>query len=843
MVALRLRRGPHDYTTYTYAGAASLARSLGFFFLKQGIKRGDRVAIILENRPEWPLFYFGALCAAATAVPIDPQLTDDEIQNLIADSGAKVVITKANADEILKNLEGAPQGFNFPATDVDAVASLLYTSGTTSQPKGVELTHRNFSGNFNSVNQLQIINKDDNILALLPLHHSYPFMVTLVLPLLVGSSVTYVRTLKPEEMMAAMTESGVTILVAVPQLLYLLHKSIFEKIKAVPLPMRVLLGPVIARKARAAFGEGLRFFLSGGARLDPAIARGLSRLGFVILEGYGLTETSPVATFNPVRRQKFGSVGIPVPDVQIRIADPDAAGAGEILIKGPNVMKGYYKREAETAEVIKDGWFYSGDVGYRDRDGYLFITGRKKEIIVLSSGKNIYPEEIEAHYRKSLFVKEMCVFGVLREGVTEELAAVIVPAMEHFRKIGEVNIREKLKWDLETFSKALPSYKRIMGFAVSREDLPRTRLGKIKRYEVEEAWRGRLERQQPADAGREPADEDASLLDSDVGRHVASLLSRQRNMKRPVRQSDHLELDLGVDSLGRVELAIGLEKLFQVKVAEAQLAQAFTVRDVIERVTQLIAGKGRGEAKLPGLGGGDRQVWPALLNDDPPQPIKEKIDLSPGILSAMATFFGIAFLRSVFALFFRRTVIGRENIPRAGPFVLCPNHSSYFDGLVVASSVPLRCELGLFFVGFRAYFMQPVIRHMIRLMRVIPLDPAAELVNAMQASSYVLRNNRSLCIFPEGQRSIDGDVKTFKKGIGILAKELNATLVPVCIEGAFEAWPRGTRFPRPHPVRVTFGKPLDHRQLLTIGRELGAQDDYEAIAAGLREAVLTLKKR
>ncbi|MCX5716346.1 MAG: AMP-binding protein [Candidatus Omnitrophica bacterium] len=568
----------------------------------------------------------------------------------------------------------------------------------------------------------------------------------------------------------------------------------------------------------------MRFFASGGARLDPKVAKGLSGLGFKILEGYGLTETSPIVTFNPVRKQKFGSVGMVIPDVEIKILNPDKNKTGEVLIKGPNVMKGYYKRPKETEEVLKSGWFYSGDFGHIDKDGYLFLTGRLKEIIVLSSGKNIYPEEIETHYQKSPFIKELCVLGILKEGATEELGAVIVPDAEHFKKIGEVNIREKIKWELETLSKEIAAYKRIMGFTITKTELPRTRLGKIKRYEVEKVYKDQFADRGPQVADHRLNDGTQVILNTDVGKKVVEFLIKAKGIKKSINADDHLELDLGIDSLGRVELAVGLEKVFGIGIPDEDFSRIFTVKDIIEKISEFIL-------KKPGSTAGrevsDETMWKTILQKDPKEDIKAKIDLAPNFFAKTLAFLGTKCLYVIFKIFFRLKIEGVENIPKEGPFILCPNHSSYLDAFIVAASVPHKCELNLFFMGFKAYFIQPVIKNLIRLMRVIPVDPAAELIGAMQASAFVIHNKKSLCIFPEGKRSIDGEVKELKKGIGILAKELNVTLVPVYIKGAFLAWPRGQTFPKPHPIKITFGKPIEH----PVG-------SYEKIAHFLREALL-----
>jgi len=836
--ALQLRESATNYEKYSYADAARTIKSLAYYFIKHGIKRHDTVALVLENRPEWPLFYFGILHAGASAVPIDHQLTMQEIKNILSDSGAKLMIDNSNADTIVKGLKEVPDDFNFPKADIEDTASILYTSGTTAQPKGVELSHRNFASNFTSIDKLKICSETDNTLSILPLHHSYPFMVTLIVPLFFGGTVTYIKTLKPEELTAAMRDTDVTMLIGVPQLFYLFHKGIFEKIKSLPAPL-FLIRPFISKKIRQRFGKKLRYFISGGARLDPRIAQDLSKLGLIIIEGYGLTETSPISALNPAGKQKFGSVGKAIPDVEIKILEPDSDSVGEVLIKGPNVMKGYHKRKQETQEAIKDGWFHSGDLGYIDNEGYLFITGRQKEIIVLSTGKNIYPAEIEQHYQNSLFIKELCVLGTSMEGAAEGLGAVIVPDMAHFRETGEVNVREKIKWDLDNLSREMPFYKRIMGFVVTKDDLPRTRLGKTKRYEVEKIYKGKFKEQQSPVDQKQPDSEDLAMLNTDIGKKVVEYITKERNIKKRIGLSDHLELDLGVDSLGRVELAVGLEKTFNMDIPDEDMAHIFTIKDAILKISELIVRKDH--HKESAHAGEDEDMWKMLLAEPPKEKIRSRIDLHPNAFSSIVSFIGIKFIYLLYLLFFRLKVKGRENIPKKGPFVLCPNHSSYLDAFVVAASVPYECELNLFFLGFKEYFIQPMIRHLIRLMRVIPVDPAAELINAMQASSFVIRNQKSLCIFPEGQRTIDGELITFKKGIGILASELGVTLVPVYIDGAHKAWPRGRRFPLPHRIKITFGRPLKVKYLYDLGKAKGIRNDYEAVAVGLREEVLKLK--
>ena len=532
-----------------------------------------------------------------------------------------------------------------------------------------------------------------------------------------------------------------------------------------------------------------------------------------------------------------------IPDVELKITNPNEEGIGEILIKGPNVMKGYYKREEETLRVLKDGWFNSGDLGYIDEDGYLYITGRKKEIIVLSSGKNIYPEEVESHYAKSPFIKESCVLGI-GEREEESLAAVIVPNLEYCRKVGEINLYGKIKWELENLSEKLPSYKRIKGFIVAKEDLPRTRLGKIKRFEVKDRYLDELKGRSEKEAkGEIPStEEDLMILSSEIARKIIEVLNKEAKIERRIYLSDHLELDLGIDSLGRVELLVALEGLFKIDIPDDAMAKVFTVKEFILGMEKLILSeKFRESASSQVKTQGFILLWNKILNRRPAENIVKKLDLSPRWFAMVFTSSIYEILYIVFRIIWRLRIFGTKNIPQKGAFLLCANHTSYLDAFIIAASIPRRLRKDLFFIGYRAFFEFFVIKNIIKLIKVIPVDPATHLVETMEACSYVLRNGKAVCIFPEGERTIDGEVKNFKKGIGILAKELGVPLVPVYISGSYESWPRTKPLPRPHPIKITFGRPFDFEELKKEGLRLGAKDDYEAVALGIREEVIKLK--
>ncbi len=874
---LQIKKGT-DWEKWTYGQIEDLSLRIGAFLIKSGFKKGDFAAICLENRSEWGIIYLGIMAAGLTCVPFDTQLIGQEIENLINDCAAKVIFVSNAVFQVKKvdkmktglnkivildldiekdNLIGLTQvkstsseGISWPEVLPEDIASLIYTSGTTGEPKGVMLTHKNFCSNFQSIEKLKLFSDKDNFISILPLHHCFPFIVTLILPLFIQARITYASSLKTDELLTSIREAGVTVMAGVPQLFYMFYTQISAKMKKVPFLIRMpLLGLIgilwqirrltginlnkqILAKIHRPFGKTLRFFISGGAKLNEEAERFLMKVGFTILEGYGLTETSPGVAFNPLRRQKIGSVGRVIPDVEVKIVDPDDKGMGEIVIKGPNVMKGYYKRDDETLSVLKEGWFYSGDLGHIDGDGYLYITGRRKEMIVLSSGKKIFPEEIELHYARSPYIKEVCVIGIGEEEGAS-LSAVVVPDVEYCRKVGEGDLNSKIKWELENLSNNLAPYQRIKGFTIVNESIPRTRLGKIIRYEVKKKYLDELKGIKSKVTQEEipVTEEDLKLLSSDIGKKIIETLAKHAKLERQIVLTDHIELDLGVDSLGRVELTMALEQALNNHIPEDILAKASTVKDLILEIEKL----------APGTKAQIQASWNEILNKDPSREMIKKLYIAPNFVVILGMLLFTGMLRLIFRMIWRLKISGTENIPVKGKCILCVNHSSYLDGFIVVASVPAGLRKDLYLVGFETFFNHFLIRNIIKYLKVIPIDPGVHFVEAMQASSYVLKNNKMVCIFPEGERTIDGEVREFKKGVGILAKELNVSLVPVHITGSYESWPRTKRFPKLYPIKITFGKPFDFEGLKNEGFKLGAKDDYEAIAFGIREEVTKLK--
>ena len=879
--ALQIKREGR-YVCWTYGEVADQAQRLATHLGRIPVAPGDRVALLAENRPEWCIAYLGIVAAGATAVPLDAQLTAPEVETLLRHCESRVVIVSqaqlAKMQSLTARLpsppvlilldEDAPPGIftlaeivektekaALPSCAPDHLASILYTSGTTGSPKGVMLTHGNFVANSAAMRGLNLCGPDDNLLAVLPLHHVYPFMITCLLPLLCGARITFLQSLKPPDLIACMSETGVTILVGVPQLLALLHRGIFQHAQRMPWPVRVVFdlllglagaartylkrnpGRLFFARVHRRFGGRLRLLTSGGAKLDPAVARNLYRLGFAVVEGYGLTETAPVVTFTSPVAPRFASVGTPLPGVRVRIADPDADGVGEVAIQGPNVMRGYFRDPAETARSFRDGWFLSGDLGYLDADGFLHITGRRKEVIVLPTGKNVYPEEVESHFLRSPYIKEICLVEEGGGPRTEGLTALVVPNFDHLRAQRIANAEDMIRWEMENLTRELPAYKRPTRLRVVKEPFPRTRLGKIQRHLVRAWVLAETPAQAVAAEGLPPSPADQALWESPVTRKILAALPALSRKKRGILLDDNLELDLGLDSLARIELLVTLEELFGIDLPADSGSALFTVRDVVRTVEERL---GTRDATIGPEPTTRRPSWSEILAGEPPAAVRAEIAAGKTRWATVVSFLSYWLLRILFRLCCRFRVHGLERVPDGGPYLITPNHFSYIDAFAVGTALPFRLVRHLHFLGFQQFFQQPVTAMFGRAFRVIQVDAEAYLFQALRAAAHVLRQGEILCIFPEGARSVDGEIKPFKKGAAILATEMRLPLLPVRIAGSFEVWPRHRSFPRPHPLTVTFGQPVTVEELLAEAPVPPDADLYTIIAARLRDRVAAL---
>ncbi len=879
-VAIEVQR-PDRVDRYTYKQIHDLAVGHGSWLVANGIQPGDRCAILAHNDAHWCAVQLGILRAGAIAVPLDTNYSAKQVATIVHDSGSRLLFVSERLRPVVVEAltgglldagidivdvhaapvspaapvaPGAPAAPAAPAVPIapDAPAVILYTSGTTSDPKGVVLTHANLLAERDAAFKVVTVTDQDALLGVLPLFHSLAQLANLLLPFAVGARVVYLETINSTDLVRALSERQITIFCCVPQFFYLIHQRVMQQVQKSGIATRLIfktllalnfrlrrmgvnIGPLVFGKVHNVMGRKMRLLVTGGSKFDPAIGRDLYSLGFTILQAYGLTETSACASINTPDEAHIDTVGKPLPGVAIKILPAESAGQdGEIAVRGPIVMAGYYNRPEATAQVMQDGWFLTGDLGRMDAEGRLQITGRKKEMIVLASGKNIYPEELEAHYRQSPFVKEICVMGLSEPDrpSTERLFAAVIPNLDLMRERKIVNAGDILRFELEGLSASLPAHKRVLGYDIWFEPLPRTTTQKIKRHEVER----RVRERQAAAAQNETAPLSAEQRSWFDDRHVsmaAPLIQARLRGSARVRPDANLELDLGLDSMERVELLTELEQRFNVKVGQAAANEIFTVQQLVDAVRP---GAASGDKPL-GLSSPEQaeQSWAKLLRDLPPA----NDPVLGGLLRQRPFVTALMFVLSkiVRSSLGRVRVSGLENVPASGAFIISPNHQSYLDPLFVSSVLPYRVWRGLFYVGAVEYFETPFTRWVARMANLVPVDADSNLVPAMKAGAFGLSHGKVLVLFPEGERSIDGTVKKFKKGSPILAQHLGVPVVPVAIKGIHELWPRNHGFNwklalpwSGHRVSVEFGQPM----------RFAEGDNYAESASRLRERVVSM---
>ena len=818
-----------------------LALRVGAWCLEQGLDPGDRAVLCLENSPAWGALYFGVLLAGGVVVPIDTASSKDDAAYYLERTSAKLIFASSatvfaeNPPEkavlctdwaaALAHAPLAPE--NIHQGRPQSLACLVFTSGTTGYPKAVMLSHANLLANVAEIDSLGLVRQSDNFLSVLPLHHSYPCMVNLIMPLVLGARVTYPASLKPEAILTALNKGQVSILVLTPQYAGLFYRRILKRFQDLPLGtgralVRLLrtslawpVDPLAAvrRGIRRTISPRFRYFVTGGAKCEPQTITGMAELGLTLLEGYGLSEAAPVISINPPGAGRPGSVGPPLRGMEARIANPDDEGWGEIQVAGANVMSGYWRDEQATARALDNGWLRTGDQGRLDRDGYLYVRGRERDIIVLGSGKKFSAEEVEDHYRQAPSVADIAVLP----GPGGGLEAVVVPDLAFMAATDSPDIKFNIRWDLDYLSQSLPPYKRIKGYTIITGELPKTRLGKLKRHEVEkllEAHGQAAETASPDQAW--PALGGNGLKALRAIREVAGLSA--------VAPSAHLELDLGLDSLKRVELLALLEDHLRACLDEESFLRLNTAQDVVNLAERSVTGPARIEAVE---GQGD---WKSLLEAPLDRRAEAKVRLLNGPGDRLATALLAWTVDLAARIFFRLETRGAGNIPE-GRAIICPNHASYLDGFMILAALPPRRRLDMFFLGLARFFEAPVIRRLAVGLRLIPVS-AGKLSENMRLSAHVLRHGKLLCLFPEGGRTLDGTLREFRKGAAILAREISVPVVPVAIKGTYEAWPAGGR-PKLGRVSVTFGPAISPQELAAAG-------DYEASAGLIRDRVAGL---
>ena len=789
--------GPCKLTTVSFAQLVARADELAQELRANGVEPGEPVGIVAPNSAAWIGTCLGILAAGASVMPLDVKQGEPERNALVAANGCRIAFVADGISNGTLALAQRRFARNVSIPMDRDVALLLHTSGTTGTPKAVPLSHTNVLANLRALVAERLVDRDVRALLPLPLHHVYPLVVGLLLPLCVGGSVVLPGGISGPELARALRVAGVNTLVGVPRLYDALRTTIVERVRARgPLIAWIFdraLAHSIADVHRGRYGFGRHVFggirrtvapalyrlACGGAALDEATEEALLGLGYVVIAGYGLTETAPLITFNRPGRGRLGSAGQPLPGVELRVVRAEADGVGEIEVHGPNVFAGYRDDEAATARALSpDGWFRTGDRGRLDVDGYLFLHGRAGETLVLPGGEKLNPETLEASYATSPVIGEI---AVMIEG--GKLVALVVPAARAPRA-GAVAGERAIRNALQEHGNELPSYMHLAGVAIIDEPLPRTLIGKLQRHRLPSLYRaarGRAETQSAPGRELSPADR-AFLADPGAGRIWAWLETRFPQRHLSLEMSP--QLDLGVDSLGWIELTVDLERTLGIRLDEAAIEHIVTLRDLIVAAQATAPAPADNVAAATWLeppSWWERAVWSA----------------------------GQVLTRFLVRLVSQVRTEGTEQLPQRGPYVLCPNHASYLDAPVLAATLPWTILDQVVWAGsVDAMFSNPVSRLFSRLARVLPIDPVGGAGTGFALSAQALGHRRILVWFPEGWRTTDGLLRPFLPGIGALMLRAPVPIVPVRIEGTFAAWPAQRRFPRPHPIVVRFGTPI-----------------------------------
>ena len=786
--ALSIRSGLRE-EIWSYRRLGEGAAAVGSFLRHElGLPVGGRVIVWGPNSPRLVAAYFGVMLARLVLVPIDPLSPQDFVRRVAGKTRAAAVITGYGRLSIegsrVVSLEDLPLGG--PATPIDDrpapddVAEIVFTSGTTGTPKGVVLTHRNIVANVRSASQL-VPNRRYRLLSILPLSHMLEQTVGLYVPLLLGSEVHYTPSRHPRVLARALSSHRITTLVLVPQVLEVMYQGIENEVTSqhrerlwqlahrlsgrLPLWAR----RIVFRRVLKQLGGKLDFVICGGARLAPNLMMAWERMGIRVIVGYGATECAPLITGNSYDLRIPDSVGRPAPDVDVRIS-PE----GEVLVRGPNVTSGYWEDAESTAAAFDDaGWYRTGDLGAVDSNEQLHLTGRLRDLIVLPSGLNVFPEDIEQELLGEPAIGDCVVVAKPDQAGRPTVHAVIIPASDPAPPEA-LPIADAVR----RASQRLAQHQHVTGFTVwDRDDFPRTNLGKVKRHEVE-AVVGQDALPEPT----EPPPVGGGNVFDEICTVLADVTGAAAFDFTPVTTLDG-ELDL--DSLARVEVAIAIERKFGIPVEDDELAAIATVGDLVDTVERT-----REEPGPPAF-----PVWPRR----------------PGWI-VVRDLMQRAFVFPLHALVARPfTVEGLERLAGISPPVLLiANHSSHVDTPSVLRALPPGARRRTAVAAAADYFYSGRFRGVVMslLLGTFPFSREGGVRASLEYCGTLADAGWSVLIYPEGTRSVTGSMGPFRSGIGLLAQQLGVPVIPVGIVGTYDILPKGSTRPRRRAVTIRFGRPL-----------------------------------
>jgi len=775
----------------SYRQCHELSLKMANLLAQQDVAPGDRVLIWGPNSSWWAVAYWGIILRGAIAVPVDFMSDLARADSIRGLTKAKIVLqSRFKAERITQGPTLLLEDLKYLLEDVQPIATratprpedtaqLIYTSGTTGNPKGVILTHKNLVANMTQISQqVPIITPEFSFLSLLPLSHMFEQMGGFFTPLYHGATVIYLGALKPSAIMEALSEEDVYVIMSVPRLMQLLKTTIERELaekhlsgvfswlarQGAKLPVggrRALFFPVQHK-----FGNHFTVFVSGGAPLDPEVFNFWSSMGFTVLEGYGLTETSPVLCVNTMERQVAGAVGPPLPGVELKIEDK------ELLARGDNVFPGYYENEQATRETFtEDGWFRTGDLAEVGPEGWVVIKGREKELIVTGAGVNVYPDEVEGVLNKIPGVKESCVIGLERGG-GEEVHAVLL--LDSGAKAPEEIVGEA--------NRHLDSMQQISGYTVWKEpEFPKTTTLKIKKFAVKEAVKKGAE---GGDAGSS-RDSLVNLLAKVTGTGAGQ-----------IREDSYLVADLGLTSIGRLELVNFLEQEYRLDIDDSQIGPQTRVSDL----RQIIAKR----EKLT-----QRNHFRFWTNS--------------AMARGVRRFWDTVFHGPVYQSFVTLEVRGASQLEQlGGPVFFVANHLSYFDQPSVMFALPPKLRYSTATAAWAEFFFGDyhgwdrvwrlfTYQYGSLLFNLFPLPQSQGFSGSLKFMGRLADAGINILIFPEGEHTRVGKMQPFQLGLGLMVKELGLPVVPIKISGTERVLPPDTSFPTRGKVTVSFGAPLHFR--------------------------------
>lgn len=822
--------------------AASLAR--------HGVSHGDRVALAGRNHPNWGIAYFGIIRAGATAVPIDKEHEAEAVATVLEASKSRLLLIDEDllpeaalpcprldlhelVDAALGQVEPPPTPD--PRLSPDDIASILYTSGTTGSPKGVMLAHRNFTALIAALAAVFPLEHRDRLLSVLPLHHTFEFSCGLLLPLSRGARVVYLDKVQGDRIQKGLELGKITTMAGVPAVWELIERRILNNVnergalakyafdslmsfnRSVSTNFGLNLGRLLFAPVHQEMGGHLRTLISGAASLPPEVHKTFQGLGLPLAEGYGLTEAAPVLTVaKPSNRSKGGHVGRSLPGVEIKIQNPDADGIGEVLAKGPNVMTGYAENPEATDQALQDGWLHTGDLGQLDRKGRLKIMGRSKDVIVATSGENVYPDDVEQRLGKVEGIQELCVVGLSDPKVGELVACMAV--VEDNDEENRAERHRQAQRALRLAMEKLPRSSRPSFVQLVDQDLPRNATRKVLRREVQ-AQLARMRETQMAVKEVTPAQ--AGQAGDPRVRHAVASVARKPVDTLSANQD--LQNDLGFDSLMFTELVAALESAYPQLDPQA-LRNARTIAE-IEAVTHPKAAP-PSNARIEKDEEESNEDWRA------PQWLQTPVR---ALLTTVQ--------REGYNAFYKTKIRGRANIPQNRTCIVIANHASHLDlGLV-------KFALGdygrdLVSLAAQDYFFKDRWRRLFfeNFTNVAPLDRKNGLRKTLTQAESHLKAGRSILLFPEGTRSPDGQLQPFLPLLGSLCLNNEIDILPMYLKGTHEAHPKGVAYPKIYqPLEARIGPVLPAESLLTLTEGLKRSDAYRKATRLAQDAVEALR--